>query len=164
MNFYLLQIPRIHVTYTPFMKSKKWVKFLCEALFLNLLAANEDVSYNAALLALACFDGISFPRKKSGKEKENDESRRLFLLDLQRFTNALETIHRWCRQFFQIFNTPLPRVGSFLLYTIRRQFGPIFDPSPPPNCRRRLWTAPCRILVWESREQSTVLSLTGVKI
>ena len=39
---------------------------------------------------------------------------------------------------FPDFQHPLPRVGSFLVYTIRRQFGPIFDPSPPPNCRRNL--------------------------
>ena len=41
---------------------------------------------------------------------------------------------------------------------MRRQFWPIFwrlaifDPFPPPNCRRRLWTAPCVDLLYYHAE------------
>ena len=47
------------------------------------------------------------------------------------------TIHKPCRQFFRIFDTPLPHVGSFSV-----QLWPIFDLSSPPNSWRHLWTAP----------------------
>ena len=52
----------------------------------------------------------------------------------------LGTIHKRRRQFFWIFNPPPPYRQYFS--NIHRQFWPIFDPSPTPNCRRRLWTAP----------------------
>ena len=42
---------------------------------------------------------------------------------------------------FQNFWHPLPPYRQFFS-NICRQFLPIFDPYPPPNCRRRLWTAP----------------------
>ena len=43
-------------------------------------------------------------------------------------------------QFLQ-FLIPTPLRRQFFT-TIRQQFWPIFDPFPPPNCRRCLWTAP----------------------
>ena len=56
--------------------------------------------------------------------------------------------------FLDFWYTP-PLCRQFLS-TIRRQFWPSFYPSPPPpNCRRRLWTAPyayfviCVVLVLE---------------
>ena len=41
------------------------------------------------------------------------------------------TIHKRRLQFFWIFETPLPHVGSF--FTIRRQFWPTFYPSQLPT-------------------------------
>ena len=39
------------------------------------------------------------------------------------------TIHKQCQHFFLSFRHPLSYVGIFFS-TIRRQFGPVFDPSP----------------------------------
>ena len=54
---------------------------------------------------------------------------------------ALGTIHKQRQQFFRIFDTPLPHVGSFLLLFVGN-FDQFLTPSPPLNCRRRLWRAP----------------------
>ena len=51
------------------------------------------------------------------------------------------TIHKWHRKFFWIFDTPLHHIGSFLLLN-QSVILSDFWPFPPPNCRRRLWTAP----------------------
>ena len=50
------------------------------------------------------------------------------------------TIHKRCRQFSWIFDTFLPHVGRFLVLFVDN-FDQFLTP-PPPNCRRRLWTAP----------------------
>ena len=50
------------------------------------------------------------------------------------------TIHKQRRQFFWDFGHPLTPYLQFFS-TICQQFCPILDPPPPPNCRRRLWTA-----------------------
>ena len=67
----------------------------------------------------------------------------------------LGTIQKQRPQFFWIFDTPLPYVGSFLVLSVGN-FDQVFTTSPPPpNCRRRLWTAPyayfviCVVLVLE---------------
>ena len=56
-----------------------------------------------------------------------------------RFKMGYGTIHKRRRQFFWIFDTPLSHVGSFLVLSVGN-----FDHfmTPPPHCRRRLWTAP----------------------
>ena len=49
----------------------------------------------------------------------------------------LGTIHKRRRQFFWIFDTPLPHVSSFLVLSVAN-----FDQFlTPPIRRRRLWTA-----------------------
>ena len=58
-----------------------------------------------------------------------------------RTNSRLGTIHKRRRQFFRIFVTPLPHVGSFLVPSVGN-FDQFFDPVSPPNCRCRLWTAP----------------------
>ena len=48
------------------------------------------------------------------------------------------TIHKRRRQFFRIFDTPLPHIGSFLILSLGN-----FDQFLTlPNCQRRLWTPP----------------------
>ena len=55
-------------------------------------------------------------------------------------TSQYWTIHKRRRQFFRIFDTSLLHIGSFLVLSIGN-----FDQFlTPPNCRRRLWTAPDR--------------------
>ena len=43
--------------------------------------------------------------------------------------------------FSEFLTPPSPPYRQFFS-TIRRQFWQIFDPFPPPNCWRRLWTDP----------------------
>ena len=56
---------------------------------------------------------------------------------------TLETIHLKYLQIFMIFDHHTPSHWQFFT-TIRLQIWPIFDPFPPSNGQRRLWTAPCR--------------------
>ena len=49
------------------------------------------------------------------------------------YSDYIGTMHKRRRHFFRIFYTPLPHVSRFLVYTIRWQFWPIFDPSQLPT-------------------------------
>ena len=52
------------------------------------------------------------------------------------------TVNKRRQHFFQIFETPLPHVGTFLLLSVG-SFWTIFEPSPPLHRRRPLWMVPC---------------------
>ena len=64
------------------------------------------------------------------------------LKNLTDYPSWFGIIHKRRWQIFWIFWHPPPPPYRQLFSTIRQQFWPIFDPFPPPNCRRRLWTAP----------------------
>ena len=52
------------------------------------------------------------------------------------------SIHERRRQFFLIFDTPLPHVGSFLVLSVGN-----FDQFLTPPNFQRLWTAPLQIVL-----------------
>ena len=65
------------------------------------------------------------------------------LLRIKQIEIPYETIHKQRRQFFWIFDTPFPHVGSFLVLSVGN-----FDQFlTPPNYQRRLWTAPLQMVL-----------------